>query len=325
MTRARSKAVRASKGVASPLLEASAHAPGLEGEVIAAFGRRFHVQLPDSETLECVTRGRRSEFACGDRAVVQRTDRGQGVIADASPRTSLLYRSDMFRQKLIAANVDQVIFVLAAAPSYSEELLNRCLMASEGAGVTPVVVLNKADLAAETAKAKADLAWLGSLGYQLLPLCAKRDMTPLMPHLSGKLSVLVGQSGMGKSTIINSLVPNAAARVNDFSTALDAGKHTTTSARLYHLDASSRLIDSPGLQEFGLFHLDDGALAHALPEFRPYIGQCRFSNCRHVNEPGCAILAAATKGDIRASRLALYQRLVTQHGEWRTTQKARGR
>ena len=293
--------------------------------MIAAFGRRFLVQFPDGETLECVTRGRRSEFACGDRAVVRRTNHGQGVIADASARTSLLYRSDMFRQKLIAANVDQVVFVLAAAPSYSEELLNRCLMASEGAGVKAVVVLNKADLTAETAKAKADLAWLGSLGYSLLPMCAKQDMAPLMPYLSGKLSVLVGQSGMGKSTIINSMVPDAAARVDDFSTALDAGKHTTTSARLYHLDATSRLIDSPGLQEFGLYHLDDDELAHALPEFRPYLGQCSFNNCRHVSEPDCAILEAAKQDRVSASRLALYQRLVTQHGEWRATKKAQGR
>ena len=293
--------------------------------MIAAFGRRFHVELPGGETLECVTRGRKHEFACGDSVRVSRTGPGEGVIEDAGPRRSLLYRSDMFRQKLIAANVDQVVFVLAAQPSYSEELLNRCLMASEATGVEVTVVLNKTDLAAEATAAQTELAWLTALGYSLLPLCAKRDMAPLLPHLAGKLSVLVGQSGMGKSTIINALVPGAAARVNDFSTALDAGKHTTTSARLYQIDATSRLIDSPGLQEFGLFHLDDQELAHALPEFRAHLGQCRFSNCLHLNEPDCAILAAARDGAIRPARLSLYQRLVAQHGQWRATQKTQGR
>ena len=299
--------------------------PPLVGEIVAAFGRRFHVELPNGEILECVTRGRKSEFACGDQVQIQRTNAGQGVIEEAISRRSLLYRSDAFRQKLIAANVDQVVFVLASIPSYSEELLSRCLIASEAARVNAVVTLNKTDLVKETARARSELAWLAELGYPLLSLCAKQNIAPLMPSLEGKLSVLVGQSGMGKSTIINTLVPDAAARVSEFSTALDAGKHTTTNARIYRIDATSRVIDSPGLQEFGLFHLSDDELAHALPEFRPYLGECHFHNCRHVSEPNCAVRAAAKEGKIRASRLALYQRLVTLHGEWRAMQKAQGR
>jgi len=298
--------------------------PALSGEIVAAFGRRFHVELPDNEVLECVTRGRKSEFACGDRVSIQRTSADQGVIEDAEPRKSLLYRSDAFRQKLIAANVDQVVFVLATKPSFSEELLSRCLIACEGANVSAIVVLNKADLVEEMAKTQRELSWLADLGYPMVPLSAKESVAPLKPYLDGKLSVLVGQSGMGKSTIINTLVPDAAVKVSEFSTALDAGKHTTTNARVYRIDATSRVIDSPGFQEFGLFHLTDNELAHALPEFRPYLGNCRFQNCRHLIEPGCAILAAG-KEKIRPSRLNLYQRLATQHGEWRATQKAQGR
>jgi ribosome biogenesis GTPase len=298
-----------------------ASAQAVAGTVVAAFGRRFHVRVAGDQILECVTRGRRSEFACGDHIQVQRTEAGQGVIETAGQRTSLLYRSDVNRQKLIAANVEQVVFVLAAAPSYSEELLNRCLMAAEAAGVAAMVVLNKSDLE-ESAAAEAELAWVRELGYGLLRLSAKRDITPLIPHLSGRLSVLVGQSGMGKSTIINRLLPDAAARVGDFSVALDAGKHTTTSARLYQLDATSRIIDSPGLQEFGLYHLQDGDLAHALPELRPHLGRCRFNDCRHLSEPGCAVLAAAGLGSIRPARFGLYQRLVVQHGGWRAARKA---
>jgi ribosome biogenesis GTPase len=297
----------------------------LSGEIVAAFGRRFHVAIDTTETLECVTRGRRSEFACGDRVRLTRTNAGQGVIEDVFPRTSLLYRSDAFRQKLIAANVDQVIFVLAGKPSYSDELLSRCLIACEAAQVSAIVVLNKSDLIEETATARRNLAWITELGYPLLPLCAKRNIEPLEAYLQGKLSVLIGQSGMGKSTIINTLIPGAAARVDEFSIALDAGKHTTTNARVYRLDPTSRIIDSPGLQEFGLFHLSNNELAHAVREFRPYLGKCRFQDCRHVAEPNCAVVAAAKSGGIRESRLALYQRLVTLHAEWRVIQRTQGR
>lgn len=285
----------------------------IDGRVIAAFGRHFTVETGDGMRLECVTRGRRRDVACGDRVLVAESGRDQGVIESIEPRTTLLYRSDAFKQKLIAANVDQVVFVLAGRPSYSEDLLSRCLIAAEAAGVGAVVVLNKADLVEETARAAADLAWLETLDYPLVKLQAKRDIAPLRPHLAGKLSVLVGQSGMGKSTIVNALVPDAAARVGEVSEALDSGRHTTTHVRSYALGDDSELIDSPGLQEFGLVHVADDRLAWALPEFRPYLGQCRFHNCRHVAEPKCTVSAACERSEIRPERLALYRRVLEEN------------
>jgi ribosome biogenesis GTPase len=295
-----------------------------KGTIVAAFGRHFHVELA-KDMLDCVTRGRNQDVACGDRVEVQEIALGQGVIEAVATRSTLLYRSDAFKQKLIAANVTRIIFVLAPVPSYNEELLSRCLIAAEGAHVPVLVVVNKADLVAEMAQAMQDLAWVKKLGYDLISLAAKRSMAPLADHLNGNTSVLVGQSGMGKSTIINALVPDAQARVGDVSESLDAGKHTTTSARLYHLSKTSHIIDSPGLQEFGLFHLTDSELADALPEFRPYLGKCRFANCRHVNEPDCAVRAACASGGIRRPRLELYQRVLADNEEWRSRLKNTGR
>jgi len=262
--------------------------------------------------LACFPRGKRSLLACGDRVVIERTALGQGVVEAIDPRRSLLYRSDQYRQKLIAANATQMLIVLAAVPSFYEELLNRCLAAAEHQGIRVLIVLNKFDLAAQSARALDHLALYARLGYTVLPLTAKRDVEPLRRFLEGQCSVLVGQSGMGKSTIINALVPGAAASIGDISIALDSGRHTTTHARLYRLDAASALIDSPGMQEFGLQHLTAWDLEHAFIEFRPYSGMCKFNDCRHRGEPGCAIESACERGEIERRRLEIFRKLVTE-------------
>jgi ribosome biogenesis GTPase len=286
---------------------ASGRARGL---VIAAYGRRYRVEAEGGGELECVTRGRRSDVACGDHVSVSRTGVGAAVIEAVEPRRTLFYRSDARRQKLIAANVTQVAIVVAARPPHNPDLVNRCLVAAEHGGIAGLIVLNKTDLP-EAAVASASLDLYRALGYTVLPLSAKRDVTPLAPHLQGHLSVLVGQSGMGKSTIINALVPHAAARVAEISSALGTGRHTTTHGELYHL-AGADLIDSPGLQEFGLHHLTPEEAAVAFREFRPFIGQCRFRDCRHVAEPGCAIAEAAAEGRVAPSRLTSYRRLAQE-------------
>ena len=280
----------------------------LSGRVIAAHGRHFLVDDGDAVT-ECVTRGKKGGVACGDRVRFARTHEGSGVIEDVEPRFNLLYRSDEFRSKLIAANLDLAVVVTAAVPYFREELLIRCLLATEVADIPAHIVLNKTDLP-ETAALAGYLQAYEELGYKVVPVSALGDIGVLEADLKDKTSVLVGASGMGKSSLLNRLVPGADAAVGEISQALDAGRHTTTHARLYPLVRGGALIDSPGMQEFGLKHLNQQELMAAFPEIRNRLGQCRFHNCRHLKEPGCAVLAAAQAGDILPSRLRVYHALL---------------
>jgi ribosome biogenesis GTPase len=281
----------------------------MDGRVIAAHGRQYLVERSDGLRLTCVPRGKRSDIACGDRVEIEMTSENQGVIEAITPRTSLLYRSNETKQKLIAANVDQVVIVVATEPSFSDELITRALLAAESEEIEPLIVLNKCDLTDKLEAARERLAIFAKLGYRILELSALEHADDLRPELQGYTSVLVGQSGMGKSTLVNALVPEAHAATREISAALDSGKHTTTHATLYHLDDESDLIDSPGLQEFGLGHLDRQEIEHAFPEFRPYVGQCRFRDCRHDKEPDCALIAAVDAGNIDKRRFAIYHRI----------------
>lgn len=285
----------------------------LSGQIVASFGKRYDVELPDGQQVSCVTRGKKGDLACGDRVDLAMTADHEGVIEQVHPRSSLLYRSNDFRKKYLAANVTQIVIVLAAVPSFYEDLLNRCLIAAEAAGIRALILLNKSDLP-ETPAALAKLSLYQALGYRVQMLSALQDASALRPLLQGETSVLVGQSGMGKSTLVNALLPEANSRTQEISDVLDSGKHTTTSARLYHLDADSHLIDSPGLQEFGLHHLGTDEMEMAFVEFRPFLGKCRFNNCRHLHEPDCAILNAVREGRISDIRLQSYQKLRAEIG-----------
>jgi ribosome biogenesis GTPase len=282
-----------------------------QGTVTAAYGKRYGVELEDGRQISCVTRGKKNDLACGDIVEVKLTDAHEGVVESFKPRSSLLYRSNAYKTKLLAANVTQAVIVLATQPSFYEALLNRCLIAAEAAGIQALIILNKCDLA-ENDDARRALARYRKLGYRVQPLSAKQDITPLKQWLNGHTSVLVGQSGMGKSTIVNALLPELKIRTQEVSAVLDSGKHTTTAAHLYHLGADSHLIDSPGLQEFGLHHLSMDQLEKAFVEFRPYLGKCRFNNCRHLKEPDCAVIQAVNEGQIEPQRLSYYQELLSE-------------
>jgi ribosome biogenesis GTPase / thiamine phosphate phosphatase len=278
----------------------------MRGLVVAAYGKRYEVELTDKSRISCVTRGKKTDLACGDLVNIKLTDKAEGIVESSLPRKSLLYRSNAFKSKILASNVTQIIIVLATQPSFYEALLNRCLVAAEAAKIKPLIVLNKCDLADAT-DAKNKLKLYQDLGYEVVHLAAKQDISALKPHLSNQQSVLVGQSGMGKSTIINALLPDQNVRTQIMSEALDSGKHTTTATHLYHLDSNSSLIDSPGLQEFGLNHLSQQDLELAFIEFKPYLGHCRFNNCKHSHEPDCAVIDAISSGIISTNRHAIYQ------------------
>jgi ribosome biogenesis GTPase len=286
-----------------------------EGLIRAAFGRHYEVELPDGRLITGFPRGKKSPFACGDRVALEIASADQAQITKHLPRTSLLYRSDAYREKLIAANATQVVLVVATEPSFTDELLTRTLVAAEIEGLRTLIALNKCDLGTHLKQARERLAVLAKLGYRIIELAALDNADALWPYLAGETSVLVGQSGMGKSTLTNALVPEAKAATREVSEALDSGKHTTTHARLYDLPhdkaPGGKLVDCPGLQEFGLAHMSFGQIEEGFVDFRAYSGNCRFRDCRHQNEPDCAIKTAVADGAINERRYELFQRIAT--------------
>jgi ribosome biogenesis GTPase len=278
------------------------------GLVTTTHRRHYAVRLDNGETVACILRGRSLTIACGDRVEVARSPSSEATIISVTPRTTLFFRSDIQRDKVLAANVTQVLGFVAPDPPYDDELVHRWIIAAESNGCDFVLIANKQDLPSFALIADR-LAQFAALGYPVVALCANRDVSAIVPFLQGQRSVLIGQSGMGKSTLINTLLPDAGARVGELSRALQTGRHTTTETTLYEIDDRSWIVDSPGMKEFGLGHLDADTIESAFVELRPLLGTCRFRNCRHDAEPGCAVQDAVERGVVKPWRAALLLQL----------------
>lgn len=281
--------------------------------VVAAHGRHVVVETPAGERVLCHLRGKKSELVVGDRVGWSRTGDG-GVIDALLPRRNLLQRMDAWRTKAFAANLDQLLVLVAAEPVFSESQLARALIAAATAGVPTQVLLNKTDLPGADA-ARARLAPYRAMGVPVLEAALKTDPEGarglLGLLLAGRATLVLGASGMGKSTLINLVVPAAAAQVGEISLALGSGRHTTTTTTWYWLDAarSGAVIDSPGFQEFGLQHVAPRDLAGLMPDYAAALGRCRFADCSHRHEPECGVREAIARGEIAPSRQRIYEQL----------------
>jgi ribosome biogenesis GTPase / thiamine phosphate phosphatase len=291
------------------------------GIVVASFGRHCMVESPDGTRTLCHPRGKKSQVVVGDQVQwLPSTD--EGTIEKVLPRRNLLYRQDEIRTKEFAANLDQVLILIAAEPEFSEHQLTRALIACEAAKIKPIIALNKSDLPEPFELAWQRLTPYRSMHYGVLPLSLRLssdvDKAHLMKHLEGKTTLILGPSGSGKSTLINLLAPGARVLTNEISQALNSGKHTTTSTTLYWVDAERKtaLIDSPGFQEFGLHHIEPVGLASLMPDIAAHLGHCKFYNCTHLHEPQCGVIAAVKpepqSDEICARRYKLYGELFAE-------------
>ncbi|HUG24853.1 ribosome small subunit-dependent GTPase A [Piscinibacter sp.] len=289
------------------------------GLVVAGHGRHYVVETPDGERLICHPRGKKSDAVVGDRVRWMVTSAGgdEGVIEHVEPRRNLLFRQDEWRTKAFAANLDQILVMVASDPVFSESQLARALVAAESAGIDARVLLNKADLP-QIVAARERLKPYAEMGYGVVEVAlkARKDeaRTVLEPLLAGKATLVLGPSGAGKSTLINLLAPHAKAQVGEISQALNSGRHTTTTTQWYWLDGerTTALIDSPGFQEFGLRQIDAQQLPGLMPDLREHAKQCRFYNCTHRQEPGCGVRAALERGEINASRYRIYGEVLAE-------------
>jgi ribosome biogenesis GTPase len=280
------------------------------GRVVAAHGRHVMVETPDGERLICHLRGKRSDCVVGDLVRWQPAG-DEGVVEHIEPRRNLLFRQDDWRTKSFAANLDQILVLVAGEPMFSETQLARALIAADSAGIAAQVLLNKIDLP-QAVRARKALLPYRAMGVNVIETALKarpdEARAVLAPLLSARTTLVLGPSGTGKSTLINLMVKNAAAQVGEVSRALNAGRHTTTSTTWYWLDEErgAALIDSPGFQQFGLRQIDAQQLPLLMPDLRAFVSQCRFYNCSHRQEPGCGVIAAVERGEVSASRWRIY-------------------
>lgn len=294
------------------------------GLIVANHGRHFLVEIPSGKRIICHSRGKKSQGVVGDK-VWWLASRDEGTIEKIEPRRNLFYRRDEIRTKSFAANLDLVLILIAAEPAFSNQQLSRALIAAEAEHITPLIVLNKRDLVEPFAHAWEWLAPYRAMGYQVIPVALKQpggpEPTEVIDQLQGRTTLVLGPSGAGKSTLINRLVPDAGVLTGELSQSLRAGKHTTTSTTWYWIDkpSATALIDSPGFQEFGLRHIEPMRLARYMPDLAAHADHCKFYNCTHLHEPGCAVMAACKSADstISPDRYRIYTELFAELSQTR--------
>jgi ribosome biogenesis GTPase len=293
----------------------AAPSAGRSGLVIVNYSKSVMVEDDAGCLYRCSTRRNLPQVVSGDRVTWEPVGAQEGVINTIEPRHTVLQRADgANRTRALAANIDQILIVAAPQPAHDAFLIDRYLVAAELAGAMPLVVVNKSDLLdpqADDVSGDA-LREYAAIGYGTLLTSAREDsgIDDLVQALSSRTSILVGQSGVGKSSLINRLLPELDIQIGKLSDASGQGRHTTTTTTLYHLPQGGDLIDSPGVRDFRLGETAPADLARGFREFRPYLGLCRFQDCRHLSEPGCAVKEAMRKGAVSERRLASYRQLV---------------
>lgn len=306
--------------LAEDSLSAADSANQRSGRVIVRHGRSLLIRTEDGTHVHALFRANLGEVVCGDNVIWQPTANGEGVVIAVQPRDTALSRPGFGgREKAIAANITQLVVVLASQPEPTGYLLDQYLVAAERIGVQGLVCLNKADLLDEPGRIsfRQRFRHYEELGYPVVQISAKTEhgLDPLLERLRDQTSILVGQSGVGKSSLINALIPRQDVLEGSLSDATGLGRHTTSAATLYQLESGGELIDSPGVRSFRLGQLSRQELEHGFRDFRPFLGQCRFHNCAHLAEPGCAIRAAVEAGKIKPERLESYRNMLATSEE----------
>ena len=297
-------------------LEGSDLGPEQAGRIITRYGAQVELEDSQRQRFRCLMRRNLPSLVCGDNVIWQAGPDNTGVVVAMEPRQSLLERPDADNQlKPVAANISQILVVAAPEPALDVDLINRYFVAAEMTGIPPVLIINKIDLLDEATldKLRARFKAYQDIGYSVIFATTKRahGLDDLLEHLRDKTNIFVGQSGVGKSSLIQVLLPEEELRVNTLSESSGEGRHTTTTTQLYHFSTGGELVDSPGVRSFRLGHVSSRQITEGFKEFQPFLGQCRFSNCRHTVEPDCALLDAVKTGTISADRFASYQRIIS--------------